>query len=269
MASTLGVENPLRYRGYVYDAETGWYYLKTRYYNPVWGRFVNADGIIVRNQFGYCGNNPPMFIDSNGNVRAPAMIDDGSGRMQPIPENTVPSIVKKASGRLAPPTLPPPTHPSTPAPQFAPPSTPPPSFGPRESKPLPTPTLAPYKFPTLIVSPEWEFQGANERARTETNETGEMLSDMTTAFLDIAGDIGKAAEVFIPGAKEFFEVGFTLLDDFVLSKEMPPHEFRVYSKTSFYADERKRAVTVVQKYTSCDFNNCTEHNKYMRNVLWP
>ena len=34
MASTLGVLNPLRYRSYVYDQETGLYYLQTRYYDP-------------------------------------------------------------------------------------------------------------------------------------------------------------------------------------------------------------------------------------------
>jgi uncharacterized protein RhaS with RHS repeats len=28
--------NPLRYRGYVYDRETGLYYLQSRYYNPIW-----------------------------------------------------------------------------------------------------------------------------------------------------------------------------------------------------------------------------------------
>ena len=43
MAATLGAANPLRYRGYVYDTETGLYYLSSRYYNPVWGRFINAD----------------------------------------------------------------------------------------------------------------------------------------------------------------------------------------------------------------------------------
>lgn len=34
MASTLGAANPLCYRGYVYDTETGLYYLSSRYYNP-------------------------------------------------------------------------------------------------------------------------------------------------------------------------------------------------------------------------------------------
>ena len=44
LAATLGEQNPLRYRGYVYDTETGLYYLQSRYYNPGWGRFINADG---------------------------------------------------------------------------------------------------------------------------------------------------------------------------------------------------------------------------------
>lgn len=34
MAATLGAANPLRCRGYVYDTETGLYYLSSRYYNP-------------------------------------------------------------------------------------------------------------------------------------------------------------------------------------------------------------------------------------------
>ena len=38
--------NPFRYRSYYYDKETKWYYLNSRYYNPEWGRFINADGII-------------------------------------------------------------------------------------------------------------------------------------------------------------------------------------------------------------------------------
>ncbi len=72
-ASTLGQRNPFRYRGYYYDKETGFYYLNSRYYDPTVGRFLNADaytstgqGILGNNMFAYCGNNPIMFIDSNG-----------------------------------------------------------------------------------------------------------------------------------------------------------------------------------------------------------
>ena len=74
MSATLGAVNPLRYRGYVYDSETGLYYLSSRYYNPVWGRFINADGYASTgqgftgdNMFAYCNDNPVNRSDSNGN----------------------------------------------------------------------------------------------------------------------------------------------------------------------------------------------------------
>ena len=35
--------NPLRYRGYYYDTDTGLYYLQSRYYDSNIGRFINAD----------------------------------------------------------------------------------------------------------------------------------------------------------------------------------------------------------------------------------
>ena len=72
---TLADANPLRYRGYYYDRETGLYYLQSRYYNPQWGRFINADNIIAGvgglmqgyNMFAYCFNNPVNMNDSSGN----------------------------------------------------------------------------------------------------------------------------------------------------------------------------------------------------------
>ena len=39
--------NPFRYRGYFYDVETGLFYLQSRYYNPQWGRFINADSLLI------------------------------------------------------------------------------------------------------------------------------------------------------------------------------------------------------------------------------
>ncbi len=72
-ADNLGILNPLRYRGYVYDQETELYYLQSRYYNPEWGRFINADifaatgqSFTGNNTFVYCGNNPVCRIDSGG-----------------------------------------------------------------------------------------------------------------------------------------------------------------------------------------------------------
>ena len=66
MAETLGIVQPFRYRGYVFDEETGLYYLRSRYYNPRWGRFVNADCIYSANCFAYCENAPIAFFDEDG-----------------------------------------------------------------------------------------------------------------------------------------------------------------------------------------------------------
>ena len=69
--------NPLRYRGYFYDNETGLYYLKSRYYDPEVGRFINPDayastgqGILGTNMFTYCRNNPVNLYDPSGTSAA-------------------------------------------------------------------------------------------------------------------------------------------------------------------------------------------------------
>ena len=74
-ASTVGVKNPYRYRGYRYDTETSLYYLQSRYYNAEWGRFVNADAIagnvgvlLSHNVFAYVQNNPVMNYDPSGYI---------------------------------------------------------------------------------------------------------------------------------------------------------------------------------------------------------
>lgn len=70
--------NPLRYRGYYYDTETGFYYLQSRYYDPVTHRFINADApeyseiaadsLDDTNLFAYCSNNPVMRVDETGEL---------------------------------------------------------------------------------------------------------------------------------------------------------------------------------------------------------
>ena len=75
-ASTAAKYNPLRYRGYYYDTETGLYYVSSRYYDPEIGRFINADttdiltatpmGLTDKNLFAYCDNNPVMRADHGG-----------------------------------------------------------------------------------------------------------------------------------------------------------------------------------------------------------
>ena len=73
-ASTfIGNINPIRYRGYYYDVETGLYYLQSRYYDPETGRFVNADGLVQtgtglmdKNMYAYCLDDPVNNIDPTG-----------------------------------------------------------------------------------------------------------------------------------------------------------------------------------------------------------
>ena len=72
----IGNVNPIRYRGYYYDTETGWYYLNSRYYDPQVKRFINADTAIGANGrfsgmnlFAYCNNNPVNYMDYGGFVR--------------------------------------------------------------------------------------------------------------------------------------------------------------------------------------------------------
>ena len=70
----IGNLNPFRYRGYYYDTETGLYYLQTRYYDPVVGRFISRDSVEYAdpesingiNLYAYCGNNPVMHSDPYG-----------------------------------------------------------------------------------------------------------------------------------------------------------------------------------------------------------
>ncbi len=71
---TIREINPIRYRGYVYDTETGLYYLQSRYYDPFAGRFLNADAYcdtmsgspLSINMFAYCENDSINYADYDG-----------------------------------------------------------------------------------------------------------------------------------------------------------------------------------------------------------
>lgn len=66
LADTIGQQNPLRYRCYYYDNETGLYYVSGRYYDPEIGRFISANNVVscvgeeilAHNMYAYCFNNP-------------------------------------------------------------------------------------------------------------------------------------------------------------------------------------------------------------------
>ena len=73
-ANTIAELNPFRYRSYYYDTETGFYFLKTRYYDPEVGRFITIDDLSYLdpesinglNLYAYCLNNPVKYSDPNG-----------------------------------------------------------------------------------------------------------------------------------------------------------------------------------------------------------
>ena len=71
---TMAEINPIRYKGYYYDVETGLYYVSSRYYDPEIGRWINADALVDQssvlgyNLFAYCRNNPVNMTDTTGNL---------------------------------------------------------------------------------------------------------------------------------------------------------------------------------------------------------
>ena len=81
---SMAYTNPLRYRGYYHDAETRFYYLQSRYYDPVYHRFINADnyastgqGFVGTNMFAYCNNNPVVYSDYTGDESVAAILSIG------------------------------------------------------------------------------------------------------------------------------------------------------------------------------------------------
>jgi len=81
-------KNSIRYRGYVYDRETGFYYLQSRYYDPETGRFLNCDDVNYIgandtftgwNGFAYCENEPVDYVDPEGKIALLTCVLIGAG----------------------------------------------------------------------------------------------------------------------------------------------------------------------------------------------
>ena len=84
---SLARVNPIRYRGYYYDVETGLFWISSRYYNPEWGRWISPDDIEYLdpesvnglNLYCYCGNDPTSianytFANNSFDVNNPMFI---------------------------------------------------------------------------------------------------------------------------------------------------------------------------------------------------
>ena len=77
-------DNPILYRSYYYDIDVGFYYLNSRYYVPMFCRFLNADddevlfedqdSLIENNLFAYCLNNPTNFSDPDGDIAVSSIV---------------------------------------------------------------------------------------------------------------------------------------------------------------------------------------------------
>ena len=76
-SNAIANANPIRYRDYYYDTDTGFYYLQSRYYDPTVKRFISADDtdylgangdFISLNLYAYCLNNPMSHADQEGTI---------------------------------------------------------------------------------------------------------------------------------------------------------------------------------------------------------
>jgi RHS repeat-associated protein len=69
MKPSTSFRNSFTYTGREWDKETGLYYLRYRYYDPMDGRFISKDPIGFKggiNLYGYVKNNPIKYIDPKG-----------------------------------------------------------------------------------------------------------------------------------------------------------------------------------------------------------
>ncbi|WP_233182425.1 RHS repeat-associated core domain-containing protein [Paenibacillus sonchi] len=133
---TLTIEDyaeSIRYGGEFYDAETGLYYLRARYYDPYIGRFLSEDSYwgeennpLSLNLYTYANNDPVQYIDPTGHKATASTIQGKITQNEAAMERaehiylaskkaSTPAPAKPAQATTAPPSKPP-AKPATAAP---------------------------------------------------------------------------------------------------------------------------------------------------------
>lgn len=105
LSNTGAVENPLRFTAREYDAESGLYFYRARYYDPQVGRFISRDPIGISgglNLYAYVGNNPLAWTDPRGlSGEGPGYARDSWWGTQPQKDFHAKQAALKAAEELA------------------------------------------------------------------------------------------------------------------------------------------------------------------------
>ena len=99
----IGTLNPIRYRGYYYDVETGLYYLINRYYDPEIGRFISPNNFDSINLSEVNGLN--LYLYGNNMHNSIKYRNTGTGMGGIVSTNGV-SIISTTVGSSVLPALP-------------------------------------------------------------------------------------------------------------------------------------------------------------------
>ena len=234
LATTLGKLNPFRYRGYVYDEETGLYYLRSRYYNPVWGRFVNADAIIQGSLFVYCKNSPLLYTDKTGNA----------------PNKTLTPIISRISVCIA--NI------------IAGITTPSEQAASEYSR------LNPGKEMLDITAVATSQAKSTFRTSTSIyNWKAKVAYDVAQAASDISSEIGSTVDALLHGygipvqPGQYIDASISIASEAFLP-DVPPatHEYNTYTLKHEYSNsvEGFKYVSIEQTFYSCNDSGCHIHN---------
>jgi RHS repeat-associated protein len=78
---TGSASSPLQYAGQYTDAETGYQYLRARYYDPATAQFLTVDPLVAKSgsRYGYAQQNPVQYVDPSGLLTIGACVSAGVG----------------------------------------------------------------------------------------------------------------------------------------------------------------------------------------------